>query len=597
MTEDKEKQIGFREFVKEIWHICWNAPTKLKRGLVLCLIGVSASAAFYAVIPIFSGYMMNALKDALPTQVITGILILWSAFYVLFERFGGFFENVCETFSQIIYLRYNFLVKLYKVRLAFQMPVAVASSGFKQKLIASIPKLGHLGEDTLFNVIWNIFHQVYFLFSFTALVYYAPLFAVGILVLSVFQFTCLIWINNHLKKREEAFTKEEMNNNTYEQDALENLGNIQMLHIGERVIGELSQAQEKYLKEFYEYQKKHILLGGIPGILNLICAGIVIYGAIQMALERQDIGLYVMLSGLGISVLRRAGIIIHRYKWLHHFGIQYITLDKELSYDKSLLPKSGRRKITGRGDIVLDKVCFTYPEEKEPVLKDLSLKIKQGDRVAIIGNSGMGKSTLINVMKHAYEIQSGKVKIDGVDVRTVSTESLCKCITYIDQHPTFWNQKNIRENLLMFNPKATDLDLYQALNMANLLEELTKKEKGIESKVNALSAGQKQRLAIARAFLRHTPIIIMDEPTANLDTHAQTKVLEGIKNVSKVKGHKPTVVFASNVPAEIASANRILLLENGQIVEDGSPKKLMDNPNSKVYKRLRKYVLLFKGVK
>ena len=85
----------------------------------------------------------------------------------------------------------------------------------------------------------------------------------------------------------------------------------------------------------------------------------------------------------------------------------------------------------------------------------------------------------------------------------------------------------------------------------------------------------------------------MDEPTANLDTHAQTKVLEGIKNLSNVKGRKPTVIFASNVPAEIASANRILLLENGQIVEDGDPKKLMSNVKSKTYKRLKKYKALF----
>lgn len=594
MAENKTEQIGFRDFIKEIWLVCWNAPIKLKRGLLFCLLGVSASAAFSALVPVFAGYMMNALKESLSTHIVTGILVFWSIFYVLFDKFGDFFDKVCDTFSQIVYQRYNFLIRLHKIRMAFKMPIAVASSNFKQKLIASIPKLGHLGENTLFNVIWNVFQQVSFLCAFVALLFYAPIFSFGILFLSVFQCWCLIWINNRLKKCEEGFTKEEMNNNTYQQDALENLGNIQMLHIGNQVITELNQSQEKYFQEFYGYQKKYVMWSLVPGFLNFICAGIVIYISVRISLIRQDIGLYVMLSGLGKNVLKRAGNIIHRYKWLHHYGIQYITLDKELSYDKKLLPKSGRRTIMGNGDIVLEKVCFTYPDEKTPVLENLSLKIKQGERVAIIGNSGMGKSTLINVMKHAFEIQSGKVKINGVDVRTISEESLCKCLTYIDQHPTFWSQKNIKENLLMFNPTTTDAELYQALKTANLLDELTKKEKGIESKVTSLSAGQKQRLAMARAFLRRTPIIIMDEPTANLDTHAQSKVLEGIKNLSKVKGHKPTVVFASNVPAEIASANRILLLENGRIVEDGSPKKLMDNPNSKVYKRLKRYILLFK---
>ena len=225
----------------------------------------------------------------------------------------------------------------------------------------------------------------------------------------------------------------------------------------------------------------------------------------------------------------------------------------------------------------------------------LSLKIKQGDRVAIIGNSGMGKSTLINVMQHAYEIQGGQVLINGKDVHTVSLKSLKQNITYINQSPVFWHSKTIRENLLMFNPKATEVEIYQALQAANLLKELTQREKGIDGKVTALSAGQKQRLSLARAFLRQSPIIIMDEPTANLDTHAQTKVLEGIKNLSKRKGQKPTVIFASNVPAEIASANRILLLEKGKIVEDGNPKKLMANCKTKVYNRLKRYKSLFEG--
>jgi len=264
-----------------------------------------------------------------------------------------------------------------------------------------------------------------------------------------------------------------------------------------------------------------------------------------------------------------------------------------MDYDPAVSPKYGKAKLGPIKEIALHKVCFTYPEEKNPILHNLSLKIKAGSRVAIIGNSGMGKSTLINVMQHAYEIQSGQVTFNGKNVRSISKNALRKALTYIDQHPTFWNQKTIKENLLMFNPKATDVALYQALRAANLLDEITHKEKGINSKVTALSAGQKQRLSLARALLRHTPIVIMDEPTANLDTHAQTKVLEGIRNLSKVKGQKPTVIFASNVPAEIASANRILLLENGQIVEDGTPQKLMNDETSKTYKRLKKYKALF----
>ena len=595
MSTDKSENMPFSMFVKEIWHFCWSAPFKVKCGLVLCLTGIGMIALFDSMTPVISGHVVNILEASVSAQVLAGILVFWTLFFVLLDETGHVLQQLTERFSEVVYQRYSFLIILNKVSLAVQMPLEVATTAFKQKMIASIPRLGRLAESTIYNVLWTFFQQGAFLFAFVLLLYYAPVLAFCILGITIIQGTVFIWINNYLKAKEEAFTKQEMQSDTYRQDALENIGNIQTLHIEKQVIQDLSEVQEKYFKTFNDYMIKRTLWEILPNILHFISSGIVIYMSVLWAFKQQNVGAYVMLSGLGSTMLRRGISVVMRYQWLHNYGIQYLTLNKELSYDNKLAPKSGRRKITGCGDIVLDKVTFTYPEEKAPVLHELSLKIKAGDRVAIIGNSGMGKSTLINVMKHAYEIQSGTVFMDGVDVRKISTESLCQCLTYVDQHPTFWSQKNIRENLLMFNPKATEAEIYQALNAANLLEELTKKEKGIESKVAALSAGQKQRLALARALLRHTPIIIMDEPTANLDTHAQTKVLQGIQNVSKVKGKKPTVVFASNVPAEIASANRILLLENGQIVEDGTPKKLMDNPNSKVYKRLKKYVALFKG--
>jgi ABC-type multidrug transport system fused ATPase/permease subunit len=365
------------------------------------------------------------------------------------------------------------------------------------------------------------------------------------------------------------------------------------LQIQDEVVNDITEKLENYAWFSFRSCMKEDAARGFTFLCNIIPIAITSLIAALNAIQTKDIGSFVLITGLTSSMVGTgsgisffAGVLVKQLK-------TYRKLTDELKYDHSLDLKLGRGKLPDGGSVEIKNITFTYPDSKIPVLKDLSLKIKQGDRVAIIGNSGMGKSTLINVMQHAYEIQSGEVIINGKNVQKISLKSLKQNLTYINQHPIFWRHKTIKENLLMFNPKATDADLYRGLNLANLLDEITQKEKGIDSKVTALSAGQKQRLALARAFLRHTPLIIMDEPTANLDTHAQTKVLEGIKNLSKVKGHKPTVIFASNVPAEIASANRILLLEKGQIVEDGTPKKLMNNENSKTYKRLKKYKALF----
>ena len=384
----------------------------------------------------------------------------------------------------------------------------------------------------------------------------------------------------------------QIKNGAEKTDLLDNLVNINALNLQESVMHRLYNRLEKYAKLSLLIRMKLSILTSIPVlILTIPLIAISIWAAYD-ALETKDLGRFVLLTGMvstfisrGVTLTSFWGFIIRKLK-------QYHKLIDTLKYDTTLDLKTGKSKLPRGGSIELKKVCFTYPKEKEPVLNGLSLKIKRGERVAIIGNSGMGKSTLINVMQHAYEIQGGAVLINGKDVRQVSLKSLKEQITYINQHPVFWTEKNIRGNLLMFNPNATEVQLYQALNAANLLEEITHKEKGIDSKVTALSAGQKQRLALARAFLRHTPIVIMDEPTANLDTVAQGKVLQGIRHMNKDQ-YKTTVVFASNVPAEIASAERIILLENGEIVEDGTPAQLMTDTSSKTYKRLRRYVALF----
>ena len=370
--------------------------------------------------------------------------------------------------------------------------------------------------------------------------------------------------------------------------------NINTLQIQNEVVEDISKKLEDFAWFSFKCNMREDVARGLLAIWDTLPVIITSLMAATIAIQTKDVGRFVLLTGM-VSVMVNMGSAILFYVGVMLKSVKtYRKLTDEMKYDHSLDLKLGKGKLSEGGHVEMRDISFTYPESKETVLEGLSLKIKQGDRVAIIGNSGMGKSTLINVMQHAYEPQKGQVLINSEDVRKISLKSLKQNITYINQHPIFWRHKTIKENLLVFNPKATDMEIYQALQSANLLEELTQKEKGIDSKVTALSAGQKQRLALARAFLRQTPIIIMDEPTANLDTHSQTKVLAAIKNLSKIKGHKPTVIFASNVPAEIASANRILLLENGKIVEDGTPKKLMSNPNSKTYKRLKRYILLFK---
>ena len=587
------KQPSTFQMVKEILRICLSAPKKDKRVFlwVVGLFGISAGLG--ALIPVLSAKVLNSLQDSLSTSVITGILITWTVLYVFIYHSLDWIYEAGDWFLEVVFRRYNTLFCQEKTKAFLRMPLLLFSSDFRQKAVSLIPRIGRKGEDVIYNITKITYPSFHLVTSIILLISFLPLWSGAILVLSLFHCIVNIWLNKKVKENMDNVNNAETSNDAFREDTLENEGNIRMLGIEKQILNDLQTKYEYFHDLNQRYRIKQILLSLFPTSLNIISYLLIVFIAIHLAFEKKDIGTYVMMTGLGFDVLKYMLRISNRFKWLHLYTMEYINLNKQMDYDPSLMPKSGKGKLGTIKEISLEKVCFTYPEEKHPVLNDLSLKIKAGSRVAIIGNSGMGKSTLINIMQHAFEIQGGKVSFNGKDVRKISRESIQNSLTYIDQHPTFWNQKTIKENLLMFNPNSNDAELYQALKSANLLDEITRKEKGINSKVTALSAGQKQRLSLARALLRHTPIVIMDEPTANLDTHAQTKVLEGIKNLSKVKGQKPTVIFASNVPAEIASANRILLLENGKIVEDGNPKKLMANPKSKVYNRLKRYKSLF----
>ncbi len=588
----QEKTSNF-QFIKEVLGICLSAPKKDKRALLGVVVFFGIAATLGALAPVLSAQVLNTLQDSLSSNVITGILVAWTFFYIFIKQFSRWFDDIATAFQEIVFRRYNTLFCQEKTKSFLKLPPLLFLSDFRQKAVSLIPRIGSYGENMVYNIT-RLFYPLFRLIaSIIFLIGFIHLWSFSILALSLCYCFLNIWINKKQTRNIENISRMETEIAAIREDTLENAGNVRALGIEFKVLDELQKKYNIFHDLNQKYRTKEVLLSLVPAFVNIIGYLIIVFIGIHLALQQKNIGTYVLLTGLGFDTLHYITKVASVLKWLHFYCMDYLNLDKQTNYDTSLMPKSGKGKLSTIKEIALEKVCFTYPEEKEPVLNNLSLKIKAGSRVAIIGNSGMGKSTLINVMQHAYEIQSGKVLYNGKNVQSISRESLRDNLTYIDQHPTFWSQKTIKENLLMFNPKATEAELYQVLQLANLLDEIMKKEKKIDSKVTSLSAGQKQRLSLARALLRHTPLIIMDEPTANLDTHAQTKVLEGIKNLSKVKGHKPTVIFASNVPAEIASANRILLLENGQIVEDGSPKKLMANENSKTYKRLKKYKALF----
>ncbi len=234
-------------------------------------------------------------------------------------------------------------------------------------------------------------------------------------------------------------------------------------------------------------------------------------------------------------------------------------------------------------------VCFEYIEN-HPVLKDINLTIPKNETLAIVGNSGGGKSTLVNLIPRFYDIKSGSITIDGIDIRKYSLKSLRHNISMVFQD-NFLYSGSIKENIMMGNPNATPEELQQAIESAHLQDMIAELPQGIDTELGergmTLSGGQRQRVAIARAMLRNAPIVILDEATSALDNESEAIVQKAMDNLMKNR----TVFIIAHRLSTIKNADRIAVINEGELVELGNHEKLMEIENGQ-YKAL--YEMQFK---
>lgn len=224
-----------------------------------------------------------------------------------------------------------------------------------------------------------------------------------------------------------------------------------------------------------------------------------------------------------------------------------------------------------KGAVELDHVSFAY--DKKPVIKDISLSIKPDTKVALVGESGEGKTTLTNLLLRLYEPQKGVIFIDGQDIGEVTQQSLRKHIGVVFQDPALFSG-TIHENIAYGNPKATQAQVVAAAKAANADEFVSKFEKGYQTEIGErglkLSGGQKQRIAIARALLKDAPILVLDEATSSLDSKSERMVQEALERLMK---GRTTIIIAHRL-STIQNVDQIVTLQGGQVKEIGSPAEL-----------------------
>lgn len=251
---------------------------------------------------------------------------------------------------------------------------------------------------------------------------------------------------------------------------------------------------------------------------------------------------------------------------------EILDLQPQISSSKGayILPAVNR-------EICFNDVSFSYNPDVE-ILKHINLKVKAGTTVAIVGNSGGGKSTIVSLLPRFYDVCSGQITIDGYDVRDISLDSLRKNIAVVFQD-NFLFSGTLRDNILMGKPDATEYELNQALEMAYLKDFVSEQDKGLDTDIgergSLLSGGQRQRVAIARAFIKNAPVVILDEATSALDNKSEAVVQKAIDNLMQDR----TVFVIAHRLSTVQNADEIIVVNDGEIVERGSHKTLLKIEN------------------
>tara|TARA_B100000953_G_scaffold298873_1_gene296985 strand:+ start:567 stop:2366 length:1800 start_codon:yes stop_codon:yes gene_type:complete len=231
--------------------------------------------------------------------------------------------------------------------------------------------------------------------------------------------------------------------------------------------------------------------------------------------------------------------------------------------------------------IEISNVDFAYEDEK--VLKQFSINVNKGETVALVGQSGSGKSTIANLITRFYDVNSGTIKIDGIDIRKMKKSDLRDLLGLVTQDSILFND-SIRNNIALGKDDATDAEIIEALKIANAWEFVKELPKQLDTNIgdsgNKLSGGQKQRLSIARAVLKNPPVMILDEATSALDTESEKLVQKALENMMK---NRTSIVIAHRL-STIQNADKIVVMQKGEIVEQGKHQELIDANGT--YKKL-----------
>jgi len=563
--------VNIKQTFAYLWPYLWD----FKGHVIFAIVALIGAKAATLLMPWALKHIVDSVDRSLHPEMYLPILFL--LFYGAL-RFGSvffgeirdaLFSRVTEHAMRKVGLRV--FKHLHSLELAFHLDRA--TGGISRDIERGTSGISFLMRFLMFNIVPTLFEilMVAAIFAFAFSIWYAVITIVAVAIYIAFTIITTEWRNRFVREANQA----DSSTNTRAIDSLLNYETVKYFNNEQYE----ADTYDKFLANWETAKLKNrmsllTLNSGQAFIIALAMTVMMVMAANSVIAQKMTLGSLVMINAYMIQLFIPLNFLGFVYREIRRALTDIENMLALLKREASIkdIPQAQDLNVS-QGEINWRNVNFSYNSER-PILFDLNLHIAAGSKVAIVGSSGAGKSTIARLLYRFYDINSGTVEIDGQSIQSVTQESLRRAIAIVPQDTVLFNT-TIRENIAYGNPLANEEAIDRAIKMAHLEQFINSLPHGDKTLVGErglkVSGGEKQRIAIARVLLKNAPILIFDEATSALDSKSEAAILDAMRDVAT---GRTTLVIAHRL-STVVDADKIVVLEHGRIVEQGSHGELL----------------------